>query len=653
MHSGFAHLLHALGPAMAHMLDPSTFAWMLIGVSVGLVVGIVPGFGGAQGMALLLPFLYGMNPVHGIVLMISAIAVIHTADTFPSVLLGVPGSSGAAADVMDGFPLAQQGKAKMALGAAFSASAVGGVIGACVLLVSIPIATPLILAMGSPQLFALSILGLSLVAVLSGSNPMHGLVAAALGMLLGCVGGAPTTPIYRYTFGTLYLMDKVPLVILAFGLFAIPEIIGVLASRKTISETGRFAGSALEGLRESLRNWKLIIEHSLVGAFLGFIPGVGGAVIDWINYGLARQTVRNNYFGQGDVRGLIAPESGNHSKEGGALIPALFLGIPGSSTNAMILGGLVLLGIDPGPSMVGRHLDLTLTFVVTLAVANVFGAVAFLGLSAWIAKLTTVRFTSIAPFLFMVITFGAFQSTRSSGDLAALLLAGVLGWVMKSLDWPRPPLLVGFVLADAVERNLWLSSARYGARWLLQPSVIGILAAAVLIGIVGYRWRRVAQSVGIVGTTVAGRSEPQFNATEFAVELMLLCIFVAAGYTAVHFSDYAKLLPMVSSFAGVAVLGIRVVSYWGRRGLRKGRSKSSGDCALPGKSYVAWFAVYLAAVAIFGFVPATMALLVLFLRLVDGATWSRGAVTAGITLVCLLLIRHHTAGMWPAGLLTF
>jgi putative tricarboxylic transport membrane protein len=645
MESGFADLLHAFGPAAEQLLSPVTFAWMILGVATGLVVGIVPGFGGTQGMALLLPFLYGMRPVHGIVLMISAIAVIHTADTFPAVLLGVPGSSAAAADVMDGFPLAQQGKAKMALGAAFSASAIGGVIGASILLFSVPIAMPLILAMSAPQLFALSVLGLSLVAILSGSKPSHGLAMAAFGLLLGCIGGAPTTPVYRYTFGTLYLMEGVRLVILAFGLFAIPEIIGVLASRHTIAEGSVMAGSTVEGLRETLRNWKLVVEHSLVGVLLGFIPGVGGAVIDWINYGLARQTVRNNWFGRGDVRGLIAPESGNHSKEGGALIPALFFGIPGSSTNAMILGGLILLGIDPGPSMVGEHLDLTLTFVLTLAIANIFGAAVFLGLSTWIAKLTTISFRKIAPFLFIINALGALQASRSLGDIGALLCAGLVGWITKSLNWPRPPLLVGFVLADAVERNLWLSSARYGVHWLFMPSVVAILAVATLLAFAGYRWRQSSELDRSDSASVCRAQSRSYVATEFAVEFILFGLFIWAAYSASGFEGYSRLLPMVASLAGAAVLITRMASFWRRRR----RAAGTNQDVLPGKRYFLWFAAYLASIVVIGFVPAAMLLLISFAVLESRASWYWGATSAVVVLAVLLLLQHYMPGLWPSG----
>ena len=479
-------------PALVAVFQPAHLMLMLGGVGMGLIVGILPGMGGTVGMSLLLPFVYGMEPSSAFALLIGMVAVVHTADTFPSVLLGVPGSSGSQATILDGYPLAQQGEAARALGAAFFASMIGGLIGATAIMILLPVARPLILALGSPELFMLAMLGLSMVGVLSGKRPMLGVLSGLLGLLVGTIGAAPAAPAYRYTFEVIYLFDGIPLPVVALGLFAVPELWGLLMSRRSISRTTTLGSGWLEGMRDVLRQKWLVFRCSVIGVAVGFVPGLGGAVVDWISYGHALQSAPDNSkFGHGDIRGVIAPESSNNAKEGGALIPTLLFGIPGSGTTAVLLGGFVLLGLQPGPSMLSEHLDTTYTIVWTLAVANVVGAIACLVPSAFIAKLSLIPATRLAPFLFMVLVLGAYQSTASWGDVCAFLAIGYLGWIMRTVGIPRPPFLIGFVLAAHAERYLWISASRYGWHWLERPGVIAIGLVIVLLTTGGMRLRRV------------------------------------------------------------------------------------------------------------------------------------------------------------------
>ena len=484
-------MIEAALQAFLTVFQPAHLALMLAGVGVGLVVGVIPGLSGTVGMSLLLPFIYGMEPSTALALLIGMAAVIHTADTFPSVLLGVPGSSGSQATIMDGYPLAQRGEGARALGAAFFASLVGGVVGAVAIVILLPVARPLILALGSPELFMLAMLGLSMVGVLSGKRPMLGLSAGVLGLLVGTIGAAPAAPAYRYTFDVIYLFDGIPLPVVALGLFAVPEMIGLLTSGRSIAGAAKLGSGWFEGIRDVLRNKWLALKCSLIGVTVGFVPGLGGAVVDWISYGYALQSTPDNEgFGKGDIRGVIAPESSNNAKEGGALIPTLLFGVPGSGTTAVLLGGFVLLGLQPGPSMLAENLDVTFGIIWTLALANVVGAVACLAPSKFIAKLSLVRPTRLVPLLFVVLVLGAYQSTGSWGDVFAFLAVGYLGWVMVQLGIPRPPFLIGFVLAGNAERYLWISTSRYGWEWLARPGVIVIGLVIVALTMGGARLRR-------------------------------------------------------------------------------------------------------------------------------------------------------------------
>lgn len=483
-------MIQAAFQALLLLLEPSNLAFMLGGVAVGMVVGVLPGLGGTVGLSLLLPFLFGMEQGPAIAMLIGMAAVVHTADTFPSILLGAPGSSGSQATIMDGYPLAQKGQAGRALSAAFLSSMFGGLVGAITLFLILPIARPLVLAFRSPELFMLALLGLSMVGILSGDRPIRGALMAALGLLIAAIGAAPTTPFYRFTFDNLYLYDGIPLAVFALGLFAMPELLDLLVRGKSIAEgtTTRRVSGWREGLRDVIRERLLVVRSAVLGVVVGFIPGLGGAVVDWLSYGIAAQTSKNSEgFGKGDIRGVIAPESSNNAKEGGALIPTLLFGIPGSGTTAILLGGLVLLGLQPGPRMIRGDLDLTLLIIWTLAIANVFGALTCLLLSGLVARLATLRPSVLAPFLFVIMLAGAFQSSRSWGDMWAFLVVGLMGWVLRRLRFPLPPILIGFVLAASIERNLFISVTRYGWSWLTAPAVIAIGAITVGMTILGVR----------------------------------------------------------------------------------------------------------------------------------------------------------------------
>src|SRR3546814_436271 len=459
-------MFEAAAVALFLIAQPDRLGWMVLGCAVGLVVGLLPGLGGTVGMSILLPFVFGMDPYSGVALLIGMAAVIHTGDTFPSFLIGVPGSSGSQATIVDGYPLARQGKAAMALGAAFFVSMIGGLFGAVVLFGTLSIARPLVLALGSPELFMLAVFGLSMVGILSTGSPLAGIVSALFGLIVGTIGGASGVPVYRYTFEWLYLFDGIPLAVLALGLFAVPEMLDLLAQRTQIAQGAKLTGSRLDGIRVALRHKWLIVRSSALGAALGILPGIGGSVIDWIAYGVTKQTVRDNEnFGKGDIRGVIGPESANNAKEGGALVPTLIFGIPGSGTTAMLLGGPVLPSIQPGPSMVKENLDVTLSIVWTLALANVLGAAACLVCAGWVARASVIPATRLVPFIFVIITVAAYQSTRHWGDIIILLVIGVVGWIMKQAGWPRAPMLIGFVLSLVTERYLHLSmSGRQSTR---------------------------------------------------------------------------------------------------------------------------------------------------------------------------------------------
>lgn len=648
-------MLDALLAALATVVSGTHVLYLAGGVLLGLAVGVFPGLGGIVGLSLCLPFLYGMEPISALAMLIGLVAVIPTSDTFTSVLMGIPGSSSSQATVLDGFPLSKRGQAARALGAAFSASLVGGLIGAVVLTMFVLVARPVILAFGSAELFMLAVLGLSMVGVLAGDSFAKGLGACGLGLVLGSIGGAPATGEYRMAFDIPYVMDGFKLVIVGLGMFAVPEIIDLARQKGSISKSASLGAGWFQGVRDMIRNKWLIVRCSGIGCMVGALPGLGGSVVDWIAYGHAVQTSKDkSKFGDGEIRGVLAPESANNAKEGGGLIPTLLFGIPGSGSMAVFIGGMILIGIEPGPSLVGADLNVTYTIVWSLALANVIGAGMCLFLSPAVSRLTTIPYPYMAPFMIMVICFASFQATRDLMDLVALLGVGLLGIGMKRFGWPRPAFLIGFVLAGTAETYLYQSIQFYEWSFLTRPGVI-IIGLLIAISI----WVSVRNRPE---NPIEEEDEDQSHATNRTPQILfaalIFAIFAYALYDAFQqsflggvFSGGVGAVMMI--FGGIVLYKLVTgpvddpVNYDHEVvGEHAGNEESS---SLLGN--IAWLVGLVAGVAAFGFVISLAAFFIAYLRVKAGATWARTLLLTGAALAGILSLAHILVLDFPSGYL--
>ncbi|MYZ48232.1 tripartite tricarboxylate transporter permease [Propylenella binzhouense] len=470
--------------AATNLLSFAYLPYLVGGAVLGLIVGIIPGLGGLAGLSLLLPFTMGLDANAAIAAMIGLGAVVATGDTIPAILLGVPGSVGAAATVVDGYPMSVKGQAGRALSAAFLASMAGGLFGAIFLLFFIPIMRPAVLMFGIPELLAICVFGLSLVASLSGRAPLRGVIGAVIGLTLASIGEDPRSATQRWTFDLLYLWDGMPIVPLALGLFALPELAELAVRRSQIASAHSRIEGRLEGLRDVWRNKFLVFRCSLIGSGLGAIPGVGASVIDWIAYSHALTTEKGarETFGSGDVRGVIASESSNNAKDGGALVPTIAFGVPGTASMALLMAALQMQGIVPGPELLGKRMDVTFTLVWSLVLANCIGTgICFLFANQF-ARIATIKATFLIPATVGIVLVGAYESSRSWGDLILLLSFGALGYLMKLQGWPRAPVLLGFVLGGLIDRYMFISIQLYGWEWILRPIVAIMLLLAIYMG---------------------------------------------------------------------------------------------------------------------------------------------------------------------------
>src|SRR5499427_640051 len=489
-----AFMAASAGKAFLTLMEPHRLMFLGLGCIMGLVLGIIPGIGGLTGTAMLLPFTFNMDPYSAFAMLLGLGATTATGDPIPAVLFGVPGGAASAATVLDGFPMAKKGEAGRALSAAYMSSLMGGVFGAVLMAISIPILRPVMLFIGSPELLAFSVLGISMVAVLSGNAPLRGITAGCLGVMIAMIGTDPQTGTLRWTFDSLYLWDGLPLTPLLLGVFALPELCDLL--------------------------------------------------IDWLAYGHALKTEKgaSATFGKGDVRGVIASESSNNAKEGGALVPTVAFGAPGSATMAILLGAFLIHGLVPGPDMLTKNLSITYAMVWSVALANILGAGLCYAFSPQFAKLATLRYTLILPAVLGIIYIGAFEATRQWGDLFTLLFFGLVGWLMKQFKWPRPPLILGVVLGDTIERYLFISIERYGLSWMLRPIVVLLFALAIL-GLVRPFLQDI-RSQGGVGKMLTSFQRPTFHPSQLFTMFMIALVGAALA-TSLRWDFSAKIVPLV------------------------------------------------------------------------------------------------------------
>ena len=473
-------VIDSLLSALHTIFSLDHFLFIILGLVVGLLSGLIPGLSGVTCILMLLPFLAFVEPSQALALIASSFAVTSISDSFSSILLGVPGTASSQATIVDGHPLAKQGKPYEALGAAFTSSFIGGLIGAICLSVFIFYAKPVVLAFTVSELFMLCFLGLTFVGLLHRENSFKGICAVFLGLVLGTVGSSVLTGEHRFTFGSWDLYEGINPIPLALGIFAIPEILSIFTTKTSpISNSYSLIG-VLYGIKETLKNKWIVFRCSLLGTFVGAIPGIGGSVIDWLAYGVTSATVKDNSnFGKGDIRGVIGPESANTAKEGGSLIPTLLFGIPGSGTMVVFLLALDYLDMYPSITFIHDHLDIVYTIVWSVILAVLFGSIICLLFSKLFVKFLAIKYYLLAPILFLVVSLSVYFVNESYFDLLCLYFFSVLGIVLRKEGWSRPALLLGFILSNNIEKYFYQTIEIYGFEMFTRPITLLIIIFTV------------------------------------------------------------------------------------------------------------------------------------------------------------------------------
>jgi TctA family transporter len=656
-----AEMAGALASGLFQILTPSTLGLMLVGIALGFAVGILPGLGGPTTLALMLPFIFTMQPVEAFAFLLGMAAVTATTGDITSILFGVPGEPTTAATIVDGHPMAKKGEAGRALGAVLMSSLIGAIFGALALALAIPIVRPLVLAFGSPEYFMLAVLGLTFVAALAGTSLLRGLIAAGLGLMLATIGLDPISGTQRYTFGQLFLWDGIGLVPITIGFFAIPEIIDLAVKRSAIARgsIGKLGG-VMEGVKDTFRHGWLVIRCSAIGAYVGIIPGMGGSVTQWLAYAHAVQSSPGRErFGKGAVEGVLGPGAANNSTLGGHLIPTIAFGVPSGVTMAILLGAFIIQGLVPGPDMLtpesrGGHLGLTFSFVWTIVIANIVTvAVCFIFLNQ-LAKVTLVRGSLLIPPVLLLIYLGAFAEKNAFEDLYLVLFFGVLGWVMEKLHWPRPALILGLVLGPLAENRLFLATDNYGAEWLVRPCVL-VLIALTLAGALYPLWKARSQKRG--ESPVSGGQAGPRSARSLLFTLGVVVVLAAALWQSRDFGFRAGLFPWSIGIPLLALALLLLTLQVARKEQLPAGGLAASDPEIPASverrrtaGILGWIVGFLAAIWLLGFTLGGALCTLLSLKAGSGERWPLAlALTGGAAAFVYFVFERGLRVPFPPG----
>jgi putative tricarboxylic transport membrane protein len=502
--------LSALMQGFAVVLTPTNIGVMFIGIILGVLIGVLPGLGGANGVAILLPLTFTMSPTTAIVMLSCIYWGALFGGAITSVLFNIPGEPWSVATTFDGYPMAQQGKAGEALTAAFTSSFVGAFIAVLMITFLAPLVARFALKFGAPEFFAVYLLTFCSFVGMGKGSPFKVLISMALGFALAAVGMDTVTGQLRLTFGLPELMRGFDFLIAVIGLFGIGEIL--LSMEDGLKFSGKPAGInskvVFETWKRLPRYWVTSVRSSIVGMWMGITPG-GATPASFMSYGLAKKMSKNGQnFGKGDIEGVIAPETAAHAAGTSALLPMLALGIPGSPTAAVLLGGLLIWGLQPGPLLFVEQKDFVWGLIASMYLGNLVGLIVVLSTVPLFASILRIPFSIIAPVIIVICAIGAYTVHNAMLDIWLMLVFGVIGYVFKKLDYPLAPLVLALVLGDKAEdsfRQAMLGSQGDVSVMWSNPLVGSITALALLM----LFWPLISRLIALV-RRAKGTSKPAF-----------------------------------------------------------------------------------------------------------------------------------------------
>lgn len=532
----------------------------LIGTVNGLIFGILPGLSGSVGIALMIPFTYGMGATEAMALFVAALSAQTFAGSISAILLNTPGTSPNAATTFDGYPLARAGRGGFAIGISATASFLGSLIGVLILIALFPLMRTIVLSFSFPEMTMLGIMGLTAIAVASRGSMLKGLLSGLLGLLVSFIGFAPIGGDVRFVFGRVELYGGLGIVPVLIGLFAITEAIRLLVSNEKVARdlnALRFGRRQVgEGVVYVVRQPFLLIRSSLVGTGIGIVPGVGGTLASFLAYFQAAKTVKKPRFGQGDPRGVLAPEAANDAKDAGAALPTLAFGIPGSADWAIILGAMIIHGIQPGPNLIRDNPDVVWVAILVIVAASFASSIIGIIAGPSLIQVTRLRPTLLAPVVMVLAVTGAFGLGTRATDVLIAVAFGLIGYAMRSVGIPVIPLILGLVLGKMVERSFLQTLETFGGLqvFLTRPIslTLVLLTLAILLYEVVATRRAATRAPADVEEGIRSATRP---ASVLAV-LSLAVLACVAAVLATGYSSEGRLFPLLTAAGIVLISGL-------------------------------------------------------------------------------------------------
>ena len=479
-------LLDGFGTA----LNGTNLLYCFIGVMLGMIIGVLPGLGPVSGTALLIPITFGMEPVSAIIMLSGIFYGSMYGGTITSVLVNVPGEAASVITCIDGYEMTKKGRAGVALGVAAIGSFIGGIVAVVALTFFGPILANIALKFGPPEFFAIMLLGMLMIVALMGKSLVRGLIATVIGLILSMVGQDLISGEYRFTFGSLELMEGIDFAVMAMGLFGISEILLNAENPKKIGKPPK-----VKGLFPKKSEWRPTLKSvgrgTGIGMVLGVIPGANSIIASTFSYILEKKVAKDpSRFGKGAIEGVAGPETANNAHSGAALIPLFSLGLPSSPTMAVILGAFIMHGLTPGPALFTKNPDFVWGLIASMFIGNAMLLILNLPLVRMWAKIAMIPYKLLFPIILMVILVGTYSLNGSLWDVGMMLVFGIIGYIMKKLDIPMSAMIVTFILGSQLESSMLQSLSISTEGFLIfitrpiSAVVIGISVVVFIVSVI-------------------------------------------------------------------------------------------------------------------------------------------------------------------------
>ncbi|MFC2040193.1 tripartite tricarboxylate transporter permease [Chloroflexota bacterium] len=477
-------MYESLADAASYLLRFDVLLIIFLGAFIGLIFGVLPGLGGVTGLAVVLPFTYGWEPMLAFFLFAGLMGSHAFGGSISAILLNTPGEAQNVATCIDGYPMSQRGEGGKALGISATSSAIGALFGLVVLVLLIPVVLPIVTSVRAPEFLMLVLFGLAAVAFAAKGNMLKGLMSGGLGILLSLIGFSGIFGVLRYNLGSIYLWDGLELIPFVIGIFALSEMISLSFRKRIVAEktTGNLSG-VIDGVKEVFKHKVTLLRSSVLGTLIGIVPGVGGPVANFLAYITTVQASKHpETFGHGDPEGVVASEASNDAKDGGALLPTVAFGIPGSAIMAVLLGAFILHGMQPGPLFMRDHMDIVWALILGLVVSNIIASTLGLLAGKYLAWVTTVKVNYIIAIVVALCISGSFVMRGNIWDVGLMLIAGIFGYGLKKFGYSPVCLVIGFILGFIAERVFHQSlMISYGSYAIFFTRPISLILFILLI----------------------------------------------------------------------------------------------------------------------------------------------------------------------------